>query len=81
MKTTALILLAGMAVIASSSALAFRDESQSVQISRVMEAKKAEQRAQPKEKQTGVAGPTGVAGRIGPATQTNRSRKDPTAHP
>jgi hypothetical protein len=77
MKILAAVVLTGMAVSATSSAFAFRDESQSVLLARAIAAKKAAA-TQPR---TGVAGPVGVPGRVGPATETNRNRKDPTAHP
>ncbi len=75
-----------MAVAASSSALAFRDESQNIMIWRAMQAKRAQQIEQAKREekagqQPGMAGPTGVLGRVDRPVQTNRNRRDPTAHP
>jgi hypothetical protein len=77
MKTIALVVLTGAAVLATSSALASRDESQTILMNRAIAAKKAEAN----KPQTGVAGPVGVPGRVGPSMQTNRNRRDPTAHP
>jgi hypothetical protein len=81
MKSAATIVLTSMAILASGSTLAFRDESQSVLIWRAMQAKRAEQLAKAKQEQTGVAGPTAVPGKVGPSTQTSKNRRDPTDHP
>jgi len=81
MNKIAAVLSTVIAVAASSSALAFRDETQSALIARAMEAKRAQQLANTKANQSGLAGPTGVPGRVDPKPQTNRNRRDPTVHP
>jgi hypothetical protein len=82
MKTLTAITVAALALVATSPALAGRDATEMAQIQRAMEAKKIEQMAQAKQEQRGLAGATGLPGKLGPSTQSPRAaRKDPTAHP
>jgi len=81
MKILAAILLTGMAVIAANPAFAGRDESQMMLVRQAMEKKKAENTAQAKQQQRGLAGATGVPGTVGPGTQPAKPKKDPSAHP
>ena len=80
MKTFTIILLAGMALAAGSSAFAGRDETQMLQMQQALKAKQTEQLAQAKKAQAGLAGATGAPGRIGPQ-QPATTRRDPSAHP
>lgn len=80
MKTLVAIILTGMAVVAVNPAFAGRDETQLWQLRQAIEAKKAENLAQAKRTQTGVAGATGLPGKVGPGTQA--PRRHPAAnHP
>ena len=82
MKTLTAMIVAALALAATSPALAGRDALEMAQIQRAMEAKKLEQMAQSKQARQGLAGATGLTGKPGPATQGPRAaRKDPTAHP
>lgn len=82
MKTLSVITLSALALVATSPAFAGRDALELAQIQRAMDAKKIEQVAQAKQTQRGLAGATGLSGKVGPSTQAPRAaRKDPTAHP
>lgn len=80
MKTLTAIFLGSMAIIAASPAVAGRDLSQIMDHERMVKAKQAEQLAQ-EPRQQGLAGATGIPGKVGPAGQSTRARRDPTAHP
>lgn len=79
MKTLAIMFLTGAAFVAASPALAGRDLSQIIEQERAVKARQAEQLAQAKEK--GLAGATGVPGKIGPGTQPTNARRTPGTHP
>ena len=82
MKTLTAIAVAALALVATSPVLAGRDALEMAQVQRAMEAKKAEQMAQTRQAQRGLAGATGFLGKPGPSTQDRRAgRRDPTAHP
>lgn len=81
MKTLTAIFLGGMAIVAASPALAGRDLSQIMEHERMVKAKQAEQLAQGTQAQKGLAGATGVPGKLGPGAQAGGPRRDPTAHP
>ncbi len=82
MKARTAIAVAVLALLATSPAHAGRDALEMAQIQRAMEAKKAEQIAQARQVQPGLAGPTGLPGKLGPSKQGSRAgRKDPTGHP
>lgn len=81
MKTLTAILLTGAALVAASPAFAGRDESQMMQLQQAIAKQNAENLARAQQAQTGLAGPVGVSGKIGPGTQPAKARRDPTAHP
>ena len=81
MKIFTVIVLTGMAFVAGSPAFAGRDESQMVQLRQATEKQKAENLARAQQAQTGLAGATGIPGKVGPGTQPARARRDPSAHP
>ena len=85
MKTLTVVLLTGMAVVASSGAFAGRDETQMMQHTQWVKAKQAEQVAQAtqqqQQQQQGLAGPTGVPGKIGPGTEKTKPARNPSNHP
>ena len=81
MKTFAAVILAGVAFAVASPVFAGRDESQMMLVWQAMEKKKAENLARATQEQAGLAGATGVPGKIGPGTQPAKARRDPTTHP
>jgi hypothetical protein len=82
MKTLTVMTVAALALVATTPAFAGRDALEMAQIQRAMAAKKVEQVAQAKQVQRGLAGATGLSGKLGPSTLAPRAgRKDPTAHP
>ena len=86
MKTLTLTALAGALLVASTSALAARDELLIQQIDRTTAAKRAAQVALAKQQQqTGLAGAVGQTGKVGPATEeaqaSRAARKFPGDHP
>ena len=82
MKTLMRFFIAGVAFAVVSPAFAGRDQTQIMEQQRVMKAKQAEQRALAEKAQAGLAGATGVPGKVGPGTQKPRAgRIDPSAHP
>ena len=81
MKTLTVLFLAGVAYLAGGPAFAGRDETQMIQLRQAIEAKKAENLARAQQAQTGLAGPTGAPGNVGPATQSARAKRDPSVHP
>lgn len=78
MKALTAILLTGAALVVATPALAGRDESQMMLLQQAIAKQKAERVQQA---QTGLAGPVGMTGKIGPGTQPVKARRDPTAHP
>jgi hypothetical protein len=81
MKTIMVIFLAGMTYLAAAPAFAGRDQTQMMAVQAMIDAKKAENLAQARQAQTGLAGPTGIAGKVGPGAQASRGKRDPAAHP
>ena len=82
MKTFTAIVLAGLAFAVASPVFAGRDETQMMLIRQAMEKKKAENLAKARQEQAGLAGPAGVPGKVGPATQKPRAgRIDTSSHP
>ena len=81
MKTLTVIFLGGMVLVAGSPAFAGRDETQMIQLRQAIEKKQAENLARAQQAQTGLAGATGVPGKVGPGTQPAKARRDPSAHP
>lgn len=76
MKTLTLTALAGALLVASTSALAARDELQIQQIDRASAAKRAAQLDLAKQQQqTGLAGAVGQTGKVGPATEEGQARR------
>lgn len=73
--------LAGAALVVASPALAGRDESQMMLVRQAIEKKQAENLAKAQQAQAGLAGATGVPGKVGPGTQPAKARRDPSAHP
>ena len=81
MKTIAAILLTGAVLVAANPAFAGRDESQMMLIQQAIAKRKAENLARAQQAQTGLAGPVGVPGKIGPGTQPVKPSRNPGAHP
>lgn len=86
MKTLTLTALAGALLVASTSALAARDELLIQQIDRTTAAKRAAQVALAKQQQhTGLAGAVGQSGKVGPTTEAGQAsgaaRRPPGSHP
>jgi len=81
MKTIAITFLTGMAFVAATPAFAGRDESQMMLLRQAIEKQKVENLARSQQAQTGLAGPVGVPGKVGPGTQPVKARRDPTIHP
>lgn len=81
MKILTAILLTGAALAAATPAFAGRDESQMMLLQQAIAKQKAENLARAQQAQTGLAGPAGVPGKIGPGTQPVKATRDPTAHP
>ena len=81
MNILAAILISGATLVAMSPAFAGRDESQMMLVRQAIEKKKAENLARAKQGQAGLAGATGVPGKIGPGAQPAAAKRDPTAHP
>lgn len=81
MRTFAAILITGAALVAATPAFAGRDESQMMLLQQAIVKQKAENLARAQQTQTGLAGPVGVPGKIGPGTQPAKASRDPTAHP
>lgn len=81
MKTVMAVLLTGAALVAITPAFAGRDESQMMQLQLAIAKQKADSLARAQQAQTGLAGPTGVTGKIGAGTRSPAARRDPTSHP
>lgn len=81
MKTLVIMFLTGVAFVAVTPAYAGRDESQMIMLQQAIVKKQAENLARAKEAQSGLAGPTGAPGKVGPGTQPANTRRDPTTHP
>jgi len=82
MKALIILLLAGVTYVAAAPAFAGRDQIEIMSIQAAIEKKKAENLARAKQEQAGLAGATGVPGKVGPGTQKPRAgRPDPSAHP
>ena len=81
MKALTAIFLGSMAIVVGSPAVAGRDLSQIMEQQRAIKSMQAEQLAQERQAQKGLAGATGVPGKVGPGAQAKGPRRDPTAHP
>lgn len=81
MKAFMAILLGSTAILAASPVLAARDLSQIMEHDRIVKAKLAEQLAQERQGQKGLAGAVGVPGKVGPGAQSTGPRREPGAHP
>lgn len=81
MKSVTAIFLTGLAVAVATPAFAGRDESQMMLVRQAIEKKKAENLARAQQQQPGLAGATGVPGKIGPGTQPAKAKRDPSTHP
>lgn len=81
MKTLTAIFLTGAAFVVATPAFAGRDESQMMLVRQTIEKKNAENLARAQQQQPGLAGATGVPGKLGPGTQPAKARRDPSAHP
>jgi hypothetical protein len=82
MKTLIILLLVGVTYAVAAPAFAGRDQTQMMAIQAAMEKKKAENLARAQQEQAGLAGATGVPGKVGPGTQKPRAgRPEPSAHP
>lgn len=81
MKTLAVMFLTSMAFVAAIPVFAGRDESQMMLLRQAIEKQRVENLARAQQAQTGLAGPIGVPGKVGPGTQPVKARRDPTTHP
>ena len=81
MKTLTTVLLASVAFAVASPAFAGRDEVQMMQHWKAVKAKQAEALAKANQERTGLAGPTGVAGKPGPGTAPKQVTRVPGSHP
>lgn len=84
MKMPTAVFLAGTVFVAGCTTFAGRDESQTMQQQHAVKETWAEKLLKAKNipiPERGLAGPTGMPGKVGPEGQPTQPGKDPTAHP
>jgi hypothetical protein len=81
MKALAVVFVGGFLMVAGSTAIAGRDESQMMQVQQMTKAMKARQLAEARQAQSGLAGPTGEPGKVGPGEPRLQPARAPGTHP
>jgi hypothetical protein len=81
MKALAVVFLGGFLMVAGSTAIAGRDESQNMTLQQMTKTMQARQLAEARQAQTGLAGPTGEPGKVGPGEPRLPAPRAPGTHP